>query len=62
MSIHNCTMNDLQLKELEQKKKKWLLLSATRKKKDLNPSANYKDFIFDRDNLKIIKKGQLKLI
>jgi len=62
MSTHNCTMNDLQLKELEKKKQKWLLSGGPRKKKDPNPPANYKDFIFDRENLQIIKKGQMELI
>jgi len=55
-------MNDLQLKELEKKKQKWLLSGGPRKKKDPNPPANYKDFIFDRENLQIIKKGQMELI
>ena len=62
MGIHKCTIKKLELKQLEAEKKKWLSPPGSRKKKDPDAPANSNDFVFDRENLKIIKKGQMELL
>lgn len=64
MGTHKCTLNDLQLKKIEEAKARWLKPPSERKKKvdPKNIPANHNDFIFDRENRKIVKKGQMELL
>lgn len=59
-----CTLKDLELKQLAIEKKKWLQEGGPKpkiKSKEIKV-AKSNDFIFDKENLQIIKKGQLKLL
>lgn len=64
MGTHQCTLSEAEKLALEKKKAQWLVAPKKRKKRGEKElvRANPEDYFFNRENLKIEKKGQLELL